>query len=521
MTTENQIPQIFQNILAQSAEVSPQSWVRLAKNPLVRKWVTAELEKNMLHGLSTALDDPAKLPGVEADRTLMGLAIMGSIERGLAQKTLSDRTVRAILQILVQTLLVEGGDRAVVDRFSADHGMRSPSFLLLSPGKACNLRCTGCYADSTDKPRTLEWSILDRIVEEAKTLWGDRFFVISGGEPFAYRSEGKGILDLVEKHPDCIFMAYTNGTLIGPKESQRIAQAGNFLLCISVEGWKERTDARRGAGMFERIHQTMHLLRQNGIPFGISLTGTRENAEEILSDEFIDHFIQEGALFGWLFQYMPIGRSFTLDLMPTPQQRTWMWRRSWEVIREKRFFLADFWNHGTTCDGCLSAGGHGAGGYFYIDWNGAVSPCVFMPYSPVNIHDVYARGGTLNNVWEDPFFAALRRWQLDYKAQNRNGLAPCPNRDHHDELETLIRQYEPEPTDANAAETLTDPGYTRGLTHYSQTFQSLTGPIWSSEYIHRKVDVKTLTTADRPPIPTLESADSLEAVDSPEAAAVP
>ena len=32
------------------------------------------------------------------------------------------------------------------------------------------------------------------------------------------------------------------------------------------------------------------------------------------------------------------------------------------VGREKRHFLADFWNHGTVVDGCLSGGGHGRGG---------------------------------------------------------------------------------------------------------------------------------------------------------------
>jgi len=215
------------------------------------------------------------------------------------------------------------------------------------------------------------------------------------------------------------------------------------------------------------------------------LTGTRDNVEEILSDEFIEFFIQQGALFAWLFQYMPIGRAFTLDLMPTPQQRAWMWHRSWVIIRERRFFVADLWNHGTVCDGCRSSGGHGAGGYFYIDWNVAVSLCVFMPYLPTNIKEVYAGGGTLNDVWNEPFFHSLRKWQLDYKKENRNGLAPCPNRDHHDELEQLLWEFEPDPIDVNAAETLTDPDYTRGLMTYNREFEAITGGIWEKHYVHR------------------------------------
>jgi len=80
---------------------------------------------------------------------------------------------------------------------------------------------------------------------------------------------------------------------------------------------------------------------------------------------------------------MPIGRGFTLDLLPSPEQRVWMWQRTWQVIRERQVFLADFWNLGPCSNGCISAGR--GGGYLYIDWNGKVMPCVFVPYSPVNI----------------------------------------------------------------------------------------------------------------------------------------
>jgi MoaA/NifB/PqqE/SkfB family radical SAM enzyme len=503
MREQVQLPKSLQNILIKSSTASNAQLVQMVQNPIIRKTALKEIEKTLMKGLKETRSDPEKLPGLEDDKTAMALAIMESINRALEEKYLSDNYLRTILQILVKTLFMDGGDRETVEKFERENGMRSPSFLVLSPSKACNLHCTGCYADSTEQPRTLEWSVVDRMVDEAKNLWGDRFFVISGGEPFAYRSEGKGIVDLVEKHPDCFFMAFTNSTLINEQISARLAKAGNLMLCISVEGWKKRTDERRGEGVFDKILDKMNLLRKDGIPFGISLTGTRYNAEEILSDDFIDFFMRQGAIFAWLFQYMPIGRAFTLDLMVTPEQRTWMWKRSWEIIRDRRFFIADFWNHGTACDGCLSAGGHGAGGYFYVDWNGAVSPCVFMPYSPVNIKDVYANGGTLNDIWKEPFFRSLRNWQLEYKARNRNGLAPCPNRDHHDELEQLLREFEPEPMDANAAETLTDPEYTRGLVAYNQRFETLTKDIWEKHYVRRD-DKDNGLIASLPELPSFD-----------------
>lgn len=507
MSDHRVIPRALARILFDVSTATGPQLSRIAANPVIRKTITRELEKTLLNWLKDSRANPDLLPGVEDDRIAIGLAIMGSIERALAGRHLSNATIRAILHLLVKGLLFDQGDQSAAEVFNREHGHQAPSFILLSPSKACNLHCTGCYADSTDRPSMLDWSIVDRVVTEAKALWGARFFVISGGEPFTYRSEGNDILDLIEKHSDCFFMAYTNGTLITDEISKRLADDGNMLLCISVEGWQPRTDERRGAGVFDRILTTMDRLRLDGVPFGISITGTRYNVDEILSNEFIDYFIEKGAIFAWLFQYMPIGRAFTLDLMVTPQQRAWMWRRSWEIVREKRFFLADFWNSGTACDGCLSAGGHGSGGYFYIDWNGAVSPCVFMPYSPVNIKDIYSRGGSLNDMWDEPFFHAVRKWQSDYKNAHRNGLAPCPNRDHHEELEELLRQYEPEPTDENARMTLIDPEYTRGLVAYSHAFEALTGPIWQKHYVEG-VDGKGDQIAPLPPVRFNAQADS-------------
>ena len=57
-----------------------------------------------------------------------------------------------------------------------------------------------------------------------------------------YRSKGKGLLDLAEKHRDCFFMIYTNSTLINNSVAECIAKAGNLTPAISLEGWRERTD---------------------------------------------------------------------------------------------------------------------------------------------------------------------------------------------------------------------------------------------------------------------------------------
>jgi MoaA/NifB/PqqE/SkfB family radical SAM enzyme len=421
--------------------------------------------------------------GVEEDLTEYSNVVWKTADR-ILDHNLAGPVLRSASHIFVDEIMVDWERRISSLEFHKTYNTDPPGFLTLSPGKACNLHCTGCYANAGENAEALDWTTFDRIITEAETLWGIRFIVISGGEPLAYRSEGKGILDAAQKHPNVFFLMYTNGTLINEAVAKRLAEVGNLTPAISVEGWRESTDARRGAGVFKQVLDAMARLRHAGVPFGISLTATRNNVEEIFSDEFIDFFFeQQGALYGWLFQYMPIGRSFTLDLMPTPEQRVWMWKRSWELVHQRHIFLADFWNHGTLSDGCLASGRSGGGGYLYIDWNGAVTPCVFVPYSPVNIRDVYTSGGTLNDVWKAPFFAGIRDWQAKYRKEKGNWLAPCINRDHHRELQTLIARHEPEPTDDNARKALLDPDYARGMEEYDAAYQALSNPLWQKYYL--------------------------------------
>jgi MoaA/NifB/PqqE/SkfB family radical SAM enzyme len=456
----------------------------------VRRALTDSWENKIREGIRDDIGRAVHPPGVVRDRAEMSISILRSIERGVAEGRLGRAGVNRLLNVLIGESLVGHGISSVKDQFKAQFGVRPPGFLLVSPTKTCNLRCSGCYADSGATPEKLEWSILHRLVREARECWGAVFIVISGGEPLAYRDEGKTVLDLAEMNRDCFFMMYTNGTLIDDDVARRLGKAGNLIPAVSVEGMQESTDRRRGAGVFERVIAAMERLRREKVLFGVSMTATRENAEHLLSDEVVDfYFRRMGALYGWLFHYMPIGRAYTLQWLPTPEQRLWMWRRAWQLVYERHLFLADFWNSGTASLGCISAGHEG--GYMTVDWNGKVSPCVFIPYSPLNIHDVYARGKTLVDVWLHPFFAKLRSWQDQYSNEKRytkgswhgNWMMPCPIRDHYDEFFEMLREFRPEPVDENAQAAMFDPDYHRGMTEYNRAVAGLFDPIWKKKYM--------------------------------------
>ncbi len=460
---------------------------KLLQSDHIRNKAVNVVEKKLRSSLNQPWTRP---PRLEREKVEAIIALLYTVNRALGNKNLAPASRRAIINALSLGVFLKSSQKNAIEQFEAEHnGYGPPDTLVISPGKGCNLHCVGCYANSSSAQyEKLPWEVFDRIITEAENLWGARLITISGGEPFVYRDQGKGLIEAAAKHQASIFMTYTNGTLIDKKVAARLAEVGNILPAISVEGLEQRTDERRGEGVFKKILQAMDNLNEVGVPFGISVTATRYNWQEILSDAFIDLLFKEkGAYFGWIFHYMPIGRGFTVGLMPTPEQRLWMWRTGWKkMILKERIFVADFWAFGHLSDGCISSGREG--GYLYIDWDGKVMPCVFFPYSPINILDVYKRGGTLNDVLETPFFQHIREWQWKYEfgqkdpKKNGNVLMPCPIRDHHALARKIVEMDKPEPEDKNAAAALEDPEYYQKMVAYDERLADLTDPIWVNEY---------------------------------------
>lgn len=434
-------------------------------------------------------EDNVLTKNIRLERYIILSNLVGVLEKALTNKNISSSVRKKIINVLIGRVFIESDStNKNVENFIKEFGQEPPGFVTISPAKKCNLQCTGCYAASSGaNVEKLDYSLVDRIVKEKTKLWNSYFTVISGGEPFMWKSEGKDLLDLCRENPDNYFMMYTNGTLINKEMARKIAEVGNLTPAISVEGFAEETDERRGKGVFKKILEAMANLREVGVPFGISVTATRHNAEKIVSDEFVDFFFEEqGAVYGWIFQYMPIGRSQTLDLMVTPEQRKWMFEQEKHIIHDKGVFLPDFWNGGIYSSGCLVGGR--SGGYIYIEWNGNITPCVFYPYSKNNIKDIYANGGTINDALKSDLMVGIRKWQKDYGYGKfgkdvHNLIAPCGIRDHYEFTLKHLETTKPMPIDESAAEAVKDPEYYKGLTTYNKKFLELTDDIWQDEFI--------------------------------------
>jgi MoaA/NifB/PqqE/SkfB family radical SAM enzyme len=323
------------------------------------------------------------------------------------------------------------------------------------------------------------------VIREKTADWSSHFTVISGGEPLLYRSEGKNLFDVFWENHDNYFLMFTNATLISKEVAKAMGQVGNVTAAISVEGFQKETDGRRGQGVFRKIMRAMENLQASGVPFGISVMATRENAELVLSEAFINFYFEElGAMYGWIFQYMPIGRNHTLDLMVTPQQRRWMLEQEVKLIEDKRILFIDFWNGGPLFEGCMAAGR--PGGHLHVDWNGNITPCVFFPYSVDNLYGLYRRDLTITSALESDFFRSIRSWQDSYAYKRRpeemqNLFMPCAIWDHFDVACRAIENCGARPMDESAAASIRDQDYREKMLTYGRELAELLDPIWERE----------------------------------------
>ncbi len=463
---------------------------KIVEQKFARKFLARQLDGRVYEAIVEK--DSGNLRHIQEKKYEFVSAALSCVVKNLDRGCVSRHVMKKIIQVLVENCFLGGDEsrQAAIKRFDERYGAGPPTFIVLSPTQRCNLHCTGCYASSTSRTATtLPYPEVDRIVGEVHDTFGSRFVTISGGEPFLYRSEGKTLLDIFEKYSDMFFLIYTNGTLITPEIAQRLGELGNATPAISVEGFEEDTDRRRGQGTYQEILRAFGDLRKAGVPFGISVTATRQNVDLLLTDEFYDFYFEEqGVTYMWQFQLMPIGRGQDLlDLMVTPEERVKLYRMWERMLKGKKYCLADFWNSGVLSNGCIAYGR--SGGYIHVDWNGDVMPCVFIPYSVDNIHDLYGNGKTLADALFSDFMKNGRNWQEEYGLSNRrkpmNWLMPCSIRDHYEHFRKSVLPEDAKPENRSAAESLRSDQYYDTLRRYDVELERLTAGIWADEYLGR------------------------------------
>lgn len=321
------------------------------------------------------------------------------------------------------------------EKMRRKYGCNIPWAILMDPTSACNLHCTGCWAAEYGNKLNLTFDEMDSVIMQGKEL-GIYLYIYTGGEPLMRKQD---LIALCRKHHDCMFLAFTNGTLIDEDFADEMLEVKNLIPAISVEGSAEDTDSRRGKGAYQKVTDAMGLLRRKKIPFGISCCYTAQNLDSVSSDAYFDQMIEWGAYFAWYFHYMPVGNHAALELLPTPPQREKMYRKIREVRSTKPLFVMDFQNDAEYVGGCIAGGRR----YFHINAGGDCDPCVFIHYSNANI-----RNHTLLEVLQSPVFMAYHSMQ----PFNENHLRPCPMLENPEMLRQMIAESGARSTDLQSPE---------------------------------------------------------------------
>ena len=310
-----------------------------------------------------------------------------------------------------------------------------PWAILLDPTSACNLHCTGCWAAEYGNKLNLSFDEIDSIITQGKEM-GVYFYIYTGGEPLVRKND---LIAICHKHNDCMFLTFTNGTLIDDDFTEAMLEVGNLIPALSVEGFESSTDARRGSGTYHKVVRAMNLLKEKRLPFGISCCYTAQNVDSISSEEYIAQMVEWGAKFVWYFHYMPVGNEAVPELMPSVEQRKYMYHRVREIRASQPIFAMDFQNDGEYVGGCVAGGRR----YLHINAAGDIEPCVFIHYSDANI-----RKTSLLEALQMPLFKAYHAGQ----PFNENHLRPCPMLENPEKLRAMIDSTDAHSTDLQSPE---------------------------------------------------------------------
>ncbi len=295
--------------------------------------------------------------------------------------------------------------RATARRHEAEmRGEHIPPFLIASITSSCNLHCAGCYARAVDSCNDAaavnqlsakEWGA---IFDEAASL-GIGFVLLIGGEPFVRRD----VIECAGEREDILFPIFTNGTMLNEQYLQLFDRHRNLVPILSIEGGEKTTDERRGKGVYDRLQEAMQKMSEKGIAFGTSVTVTKENMEEVLSEAYVKDMYRKGCKAIIYVEYVPVSEETEALALNDPERE--ILRGGINELRAsyEDMLLISFPGDEKSSGGCIAAGR----GFFHINSHGGAEPCPFSPYSDINVKNVGLRGA-LNS----PLFQKIQSGEL-------------------------------------------------------------------------------------------------------------
>jgi len=279
-------------------------------------------------------------------------------------------------------------------------GEHIPPFLIASITSSCNLHCAGCYSrcnhatvDSAPVAQLTDEEWL-KIFDEADEL-GVSFILLAGGEPLLRRD----IIAAAGRKQNILFPIFTNGTFMDEKYFELFDKCRNLVPIMSIEGEREITDTRRGAGVYDKLIANMDELKERDLIFGASVTVTTENIREVSSESFIGSLADRGCKAVIYVEFVPVTEE-SAELAPRDEEREYL-RGEIERLRQEHpeMVFVSFPGDEKSSGGCIAAGR----GFFHINSHGGAEPCPFSPYSDINVKTT-----SVKEALNSKLFRALR-----------------------------------------------------------------------------------------------------------------
>lgn len=266
-----------------------------------------------------------------------------------------------------------------------------PAFHFISVTDDCNLNCQGCWVTHKKQNARMSPEMLDSIITQSKAK-GSYFFGILGGEPLLY----KPLFDVFEKHSDCYFQLFTNGTLLTKDIAERLRKLANVSPLISFEGDNEVADVRRGGkNVYKKTQSAIDHSTDAGLITGVAMSVCKSNIDLAFSDDFIQSLIDRGVLYLWYYIYRPAGQDATVDLCLSEEQIEQL--RQFMVDARQKYNIAiidAYWDENGK-GLCPAASGLS----HHINASGDIEPCPVIQFATNNVAD-----GELESIYRNSTF---------------------------------------------------------------------------------------------------------------------
>ena len=297
----------------------------------------------------------------------------------------------------------------------------APFLIVWNVTRMCNLQCRHCYALAGMRdPHELNPEEALKAVDDMAHA-GLAYIALSGGEPLI-RPDIFDIIERIRKN-GMAFSIATNATVLTPERARRLKELNCLYVQVSVDGATAKThNWFRGRNSFELTCKGIQNAVEAGIHVGVATTVTQHNYQEV--PEIINLAEQLGAKTFMHYNFVPTGRGediINLDL--TPDQRSELLNMLAAETKKRKISLLStaphyskvciekqaatlamthFDNSQITQDNPLSVladfiGGCGTGRlYCALDYDGSITPCVFIPIKLGNI-----RTDSLLDIWHN------------------------------------------------------------------------------------------------------------------------